>query len=245
MTFDLDLYLQGYLAVTLPTSQILLICGTSTTHGGDDVWCTISRSKVKVTQIICSWGGGILVGHWSTISSCFSLDTHDMNIYKNSCTFPRCIACKGARYPPTLPRPVMTIIQFQLPLCEGSTEKGQLEVRMEKLLNGEAICVWISRITGVSSIPMYLQVCTKETKAHCWHTFVLTHQFYHLPQMWFHKTRSLIFQESYWRSLLLSNHLSFLSSEGYEIDETAQSRSLMAQQEVLMKMFAVSQDAKM
>ena len=34
MTFDLDLCLQGYLAVTLPFLWIILICGTNTTHEG-------------------------------------------------------------------------------------------------------------------------------------------------------------------------------------------------------------------
>lgn len=40
----------------------------------------------------------------------------------------RCIACKGAPFPPTLPRPTVTILPLQLPLCELNTEKGQMEV---------------------------------------------------------------------------------------------------------------------
>ena len=53
MTFDLDLYLQGYLAVTLPISWIIFMCDTNTIYGGDDVSPTISsRSKVKVTQVL-------------------------------------------------------------------------------------------------------------------------------------------------------------------------------------------------
>ncbi|KAL3873463.1 hypothetical protein ACJMK2_036576 [Sinanodonta woodiana] len=39
----------------------------------------------------------------------------------------RCILCKGARYPATLPRPAVTILPFQLPLCELNTEKSQYE----------------------------------------------------------------------------------------------------------------------
>ncbi|XP_030855672.1 WD repeat and HMG-box DNA-binding protein 1 isoform X2 [Strongylocentrotus purpuratus] len=39
----------------------------------------------------------------------------------------RCIACKGAPFPPTLPRPTVTILPLQLPLCELNTEKGQME----------------------------------------------------------------------------------------------------------------------
>ncbi|XP_070763353.1 WD repeat and HMG-box DNA-binding protein 1 [Enoplosus armatus] len=39
----------------------------------------------------------------------------------------RCIPCKGSRYPPTLPRPAVAILPFKLPLCQTSTEKGQME----------------------------------------------------------------------------------------------------------------------
>lgn len=85
----------------------------------------------------------------------------------------RCIPCKGSRYPPTLPRPAVAILSFKIPLCQTSTEKGQME-------------------------------------------------------------------EQFWRSVLLHNHYSFLSSSGYEIDEEAQSQSLKEQQELLMKMFALS-----
>lgn len=40
----------------------------------------------------------------------------------------RCIPCKGSRYPPTLPRPAVAILPFKLPLCQTTTEKGQMEV---------------------------------------------------------------------------------------------------------------------
>uniref|UniRef100_A0A3B4UZY0 WD repeat and HMG-box DNA-binding protein 1 n=1 Tax=Seriola dumerili TaxID=41447 RepID=A0A3B4UZY0_SERDU len=85
----------------------------------------------------------------------------------------RCIPCKGSRYPPTLPRPAVGILPFKLPLCQTSTEKGQME-------------------------------------------------------------------EQFWRSVLFHNHYSFLSSSGYEIDEDGQSKSQKEQQELLMKMFALS-----
>uniref|UniRef100_A0A3B5QEQ6 WD repeat and HMG-box DNA-binding protein 1 n=1 Tax=Xiphophorus maculatus TaxID=8083 RepID=A0A3B5QEQ6_XIPMA len=85
----------------------------------------------------------------------------------------RCIPCKGSRYPPTLPRPAVAILPFKLPLCQTSTEKGQME-------------------------------------------------------------------EQYWRSVLFHNHYSFLSSSGYEVDEAAQTQSDKEQQELLMKMFALS-----
>ncbi|XP_060913030.1 WD repeat and HMG-box DNA-binding protein 1 [Labrus mixtus] len=85
----------------------------------------------------------------------------------------RCIPCKGSRYPPTLPRPAVGILPFKLPLCQTSTEKGQME-------------------------------------------------------------------EQYLRSTLFHNHYSFLSSSGYEIDEDGQGQSQKEQQELLMKMFALS-----
>ncbi|KAM3876748.1 WD repeat and HMG-box DNA-binding protein 1 [Diretmus argenteus] len=85
----------------------------------------------------------------------------------------RCIPCKGSRYPPTLPRPAVAVLPFKLPLCQTTTEKGQME-------------------------------------------------------------------EQYWRSILFHNHYSFLSSSGYEIDEEGQSQAQKEQQELLMKMFALS-----
>uniref|UniRef100_A0A668AM95 WD repeat and HMG-box DNA binding protein 1 n=1 Tax=Myripristis murdjan TaxID=586833 RepID=A0A668AM95_9TELE len=85
----------------------------------------------------------------------------------------RCIPCKGSRYPPTLPRPAVAILPFKLPLCQTTTEKGQME-------------------------------------------------------------------EQFWRSVLFQNHYSFLSSSGYEVDDQAQSQAEKKQQELLMKMFALS-----
>ncbi|KAI1895287.1 hypothetical protein AGOR_G00104740 [Albula goreensis] len=85
----------------------------------------------------------------------------------------RCIPCKGSRFPPTLPRPAVTILPFKLPLCQTTTEKGQME-------------------------------------------------------------------EQYWRSVLFHNHFDFLSSSGYEIDEEAKNQAQKEQQELLMKMFALS-----
>ncbi|KAM4630148.1 WD repeat and HMG-box DNA-binding protein 1 [Polymixia lowei] len=85
----------------------------------------------------------------------------------------RCIPCKGSRYPPTLPRPAVAILPFKLPLCQTSTEKGQME-------------------------------------------------------------------EQYWRSRLFQNHYNFLSTSGYEVDEEGHSQAQKEQQELLMKMFALS-----
>ncbi|NXH13650.1 WDHD1 protein, partial [Bucco capensis] len=85
----------------------------------------------------------------------------------------RCIPCKGARFPPTLPRPAVAILSFQLPYCQVTTEKGQME-------------------------------------------------------------------EQYWRSLVFHNHVDYLSKNGYEIDESVKSQAVKEQQELLMKLFALS-----
>lgn len=39
----------------------------------------------------------------------------------------RAILCKGARYPPTLPRPNIALLDIKLPVCDISNEKSQLE----------------------------------------------------------------------------------------------------------------------
>ncbi|XP_038044137.1 WD repeat and HMG-box DNA-binding protein 1-like [Patiria miniata] len=39
----------------------------------------------------------------------------------------RCIQCKGAAFPPTLPRPSIMVLPFQVPLCDLDTEKGIME----------------------------------------------------------------------------------------------------------------------
>ncbi|XP_061211660.1 WD repeat and HMG-box DNA-binding protein 1 isoform X2 [Neopsephotus bourkii] len=85
----------------------------------------------------------------------------------------RCIPCKGARFPPTLPRPAVAILSFKLPYCQVTTEKGQME-------------------------------------------------------------------EQYWRSVVFHNHLDYLSKNGYELDESAKSQAVKEQQELLMKLFALS-----
>ncbi|NXP72707.1 WDHD1 protein, partial [Ramphastos sulfuratus] len=85
----------------------------------------------------------------------------------------RCIPCKGARFPPTLPRPAVAILSFKLPYCQVATEKGQME-------------------------------------------------------------------EQYWRSVVFHNHADYLSKNGYELDENTKSQTLKEQQELLMKLFALS-----
>ncbi|KAM9290855.1 WD repeat and HMG-box DNA-binding protein 1 [Morus bassanus] len=85
----------------------------------------------------------------------------------------RCIPCKGARFPPTLPRPAVAILSFKLPYCQVTTEKGQME-------------------------------------------------------------------EQYWRSVVFHNHMDYLSKNGYEIDENTKNQSVKEQQELLMKLFALS-----
>ncbi|XP_055010369.1 WD repeat and HMG-box DNA-binding protein 1 [Boleophthalmus pectinirostris] len=49
-----------------------------------------------------------------------------------------------------------------------------------------------------------------------------------------------VHEEQFWRSVLLHHHFGFLSSSGFEVDHEAQSQSLREQQELLMKMFALS-----
>ncbi|XP_078418769.1 WD repeat and HMG-box DNA-binding protein 1 isoform X1 [Cetorhinus maximus] len=85
----------------------------------------------------------------------------------------RCIPCKGSKFPPTLPRPTVTILPLKLPYCQTSSEKGQME-------------------------------------------------------------------EQYWRSVLFHNHFDYLAENSYEFDETAKRQALKEQQELLMKMFALS-----
>ncbi|XP_009994758.1 PREDICTED: WD repeat and HMG-box DNA-binding protein 1 [Chaetura pelagica] len=85
----------------------------------------------------------------------------------------RCIPCKGARFPPTLPRPAVAILAFKLPYCQVTTEKGQME-------------------------------------------------------------------EQYWRSVLFHHHLGYLSKNGYELDGNITSQAVREQQELLMKLFALS-----
>ncbi|KAM7424615.1 hypothetical protein PAMA_000801 [Pampus argenteus] len=53
-------------------------------------------------------------------------------------------------------------------------------------------------------------------------------------------TEKGLMEEQFWRLVLFHNHYSFLSSSGYEIDENGQSQSQKEQQELLMKMFALS-----
>lgn len=45
----------------------------------------------------------------------------------------RCILCKGARFPPTVPRPVPTALPIEQPLCGISSEKGGLEVKASNM----------------------------------------------------------------------------------------------------------------
>ncbi|XP_046990325.1 WD repeat and HMG-box DNA-binding protein 1 isoform X3 [Schistocerca americana] len=51
----------------------------------------------------------------------------------------RCVLCKGARYPPTVPRPAVVELSLKIPLCEEATEKAGLEEkfwRSQLLLGG-------------------------------------------------------------------------------------------------------------
>ncbi|XP_008116547.2 WD repeat and HMG-box DNA-binding protein 1 isoform X2 [Anolis carolinensis] len=85
----------------------------------------------------------------------------------------RCIPCKGARFPATLPRPAVAVLPFKLPFCQTATDKGQME-------------------------------------------------------------------EEFWRSVLFHNYLDYLSKNGYEHDESVKGHAVQEQQNLLMKMFALS-----
>ncbi|XP_045436345.1 WD repeat and HMG-box DNA-binding protein 1 isoform X2 [Pipistrellus kuhlii] len=85
----------------------------------------------------------------------------------------RCIPCKGSRFPPTLPRPAVAILSFQLPYCQVATEKGQME-------------------------------------------------------------------EQFWRSVMFHNHLDYLAKNGYEYEENTKNQAIKEQQELLLKMLALS-----
>lgn len=67
----------------------------------------------------------------------------------------RCIPCKGARFPPTLPRPAVAILPFQLPYCQVATEKGQMEVRNGvEFPAGRLRCPWSGDSTAALLIPL-------------------------------------------------------------------------------------------
>ncbi|EPQ17105.1 WD repeat and HMG-box DNA-binding protein 1 [Myotis brandtii] len=85
----------------------------------------------------------------------------------------RCIPCKGSRFPPTLPRPAVAVLSFQLPYCQVATEKGQME-------------------------------------------------------------------EQFWRSVMFHNHLDYLAKNGYEYEENTKNQAIKEQQELLLKMLALS-----
>lgn len=91
----------------------------------------------------------------------------------------RCIPCKGSRYPPTLPRPAVAILPFKLPLCQTSTEKGQMEVnsgssllnensrnpffplifgRCENTINASNFCPPTGTVLALGPLPQPLQL---------------------------------------------------------------------------------------
>ena len=80
MTFDLDLYLQVYSTVKLAIIWIIFTCGPNTTQEG--TMCHVPFPPFPGQYVkgqghtgrshFCSWGGGILVGHRSTIFNCQS-----------------------------------------------------------------------------------------------------------------------------------------------------------------------------
>ncbi|XP_066532037.1 WD repeat and HMG-box DNA-binding protein 1 isoform X2 [Hoplias malabaricus] len=137
--------------------------GTPCSVDSDGVVRMLNRSMGNTWTPVCN-----------TRESCKSKSDHYwvVGVHENPQQL-RCIPCKGSRFPPTLPRPAVSILPFKLPLCQTGTEKGQME-------------------------------------------------------------------EQYWRSMLFHNHFSFLSSSGYEVSAESQAQQEKEQQEMLMKMFALS-----
>ena len=63
MTFELDLYRQGYLAVTLPILWIVYTCGTNKTH--EKMMCHIFAVK----GVVVSYSD-----HWTTMCHIFAVN---------------------------------------------------------------------------------------------------------------------------------------------------------------------------
>ena len=93
-TFDLDLYLQDYLTVTLPILWnvyiyiYVYIYDTNTTHEGTMCHVSFPGQYIKGqghpdNSNHSGWGGVILVDHWSTISSYDSLLACPMTLNSN------------------------------------------------------------------------------------------------------------------------------------------------------------------
>ncbi|CAL4136064.1 unnamed protein product, partial [Meganyctiphanes norvegica] len=55
----------------------------------------------------------------------------------------RSVLCKGSRYPSVLPRPHITLLSMQIPICELETEKGGLE---EKIIRSRLLMNTLERL---------------------------------------------------------------------------------------------------
>ncbi|XP_049319964.1 WD repeat and HMG-box DNA-binding protein 1 isoform X2 [Astyanax mexicanus] len=91
--------------------------GTPCSVDSDGVVRMLNRSMGNTWTPICN-----------TRDNCKSKSDHYwvVGIHENPQQL-RCIPCKGSRFPPTLPRPAVSILPFSLPFCQTSTEKGQME----------------------------------------------------------------------------------------------------------------------
>lgn len=55
----------------------------------------------------------------------------------------RAILCKGAKYPPILPKPTVQILPFEIPVCELKSDKGLLEEHLLRaVVFGEHLSCW-------------------------------------------------------------------------------------------------------
>lgn len=84
------------------------------------------------------------VNHFPPAGSSLCFESCFPPLHPGYFTVYRCIPCKGSRYPPTLPRPAVAILPFKLPLCQTTTEKGQMEVRwiVRPVCGGCTVASW-------------------------------------------------------------------------------------------------------
>ncbi|RWS02221.1 WD repeat and HMG-box DNA-binding protein 1-like protein [Dinothrombium tinctorium] len=57
----------------------------------------------------------------------------------------RCVLCKGSRYPLTIPRPTLLLLDFQLPLCEMSTTRSLTEEQFLRLKITNSLLLHLSK----------------------------------------------------------------------------------------------------
>lgn len=81
----------------------------------------------------------------------------------------RCVYCRGSTFPPTLPRPVISLQSFQMPFCEMLNEKGQLEEKVwqNRVLGGCARGAFVSQLDDDEEATQYdrQESCLRDEQA--------------------------------------------------------------------------------